>query len=125
LTSTTVVEPRDSSEGQLDQLLVGGVIVEGPGHDQPPRAVDQRVLAPRAGLRAVWLAHHDPDRSAHSQIDLGKRRVPIGPDVKPPSHHLGAGPCVKDLLGAGRKGPLDTHDVAGFVDHDRSSCSSR
>src|SRR3954453_11208780 len=31
-------------ERELDQLLVGGIVVEGPGHHQPMRTVDQRVF---------------------------------------------------------------------------------
>src|SRR5439155_2296913 len=38
-------------------------------------------------------------------------------------HHLGAGPCVEDVLGRSREGPLDTKHLAG-LGHPRSLRSS-
>src|SRR5262249_3320281 len=74
---------------------------------------------------AVGPAHHHPDLSTHPEIDLGLRRVPIGGDVEPAPHHLGAGPCVEHVLGRGRKAALDTHHVAGLLPHRRSFPSSK
>ena len=125
LTISTVVEPLGLREGELDQLLVGGIVVEGPGHHQPVRPVDQRVLAPRFDLRTVGLAHHHPDLSAHPEIDLGLRRAPVGAAVKPAPHHLGARPGVEDVLGRSVEGPLDPHHLAGLLAHRCSFRSSR
>src|SRR5205814_292324 len=92
---------------------------------QPARPVDQRVFALRLDFGAVGPPHRHPDLSAHPEIDLGHRRLPVGGAVEPAAHHLGAGPCVEDVLGRSREGPLDTHHAAGVLGHRRSFRSSR
>src|SRR5919199_6537848 len=64
-------------EGELDQLLVGGIVVEDPRHHEAVRPVDQRVLAARSGLPAVGPAHPHPDPSPHPQNDLRPPRLPL------------------------------------------------
>src|SRR5439155_22865265 len=89
------------------------------------RPVDQRVLALRFDLRAVGHPHHHADLSAQPEIDLGLRRGPVRRAVEPAPHHLGAGPCVEDVLSRSRERPLDTHHVTGLLAHRRSLRSSR
>src|SRR5829696_3845300 len=112
-------------ERELEQLLVGRIVVEGPGHREPVRPVDLRILAAGADLRAIRFLHHDPDLPSDLQINLGLRRLPVRGAVEPAPQHLGAGPGVEHDLPGGVEGPLDAHDVARRLDHLLFARSSR
>jgi hypothetical protein len=66
-------------EQQLDELLVGRIVVERPGYEEPVRGIDHLILALHGRLGAVGASHEHADLAAHARIDPGHRVSQSGP----------------------------------------------
>jgi len=109
-------------ELELNQLRLIWLFVPDPGEHEPARRLDHLVLAGRAGLGPVGgIAHDDADPAPDPEIDLGRRRLPVGHAMEPAPEYLLARPSLEHLLDRHVEGPLDAQHPRGMLGHPRSS----